>query len=411
MRSQRMMRVAWKGLSTNKLRTFLMMLGIIVGIAALTVIMAVGEGTKADLAQRASQMWSQAHITVFATQPGAAFGPGHMAGVDGVPQTLTAADARAIAEQIPNVATVAGAQVKRNVPLKYKSQSTDAMVFGAVPEWQTLRSYKIVDGEALTQEDETSSARVCVLGPSVVTALFGEAEPLGATIRIENTPFRVQGIAAAKGTSPMGGDMDNRVLIPLSTFSRRLYNMTSLTQIVIALKEPAQMRQSSAEIEALLRERHTVSGPQDKDFSVSMAENLLKVAGSSSRTLTIFLSIVAAISLLVGGVVVMNIMLISVSERTKEIGIRRAVGASEKDILAQFRAEAVLITLFGGLFGALLGIGLTFALPLVSKMQTAFSWPALVLAVLFSTVIGLVFGIQPARRAAGLNPVQALRAE
>lgn len=411
MRSQRMLRVAWRGLATNKLRTFLMMLGIVVGIAALTVIMAVGEGTKTELARRANQMWSQAHITVFAIQPGAAFAPGRMAGVDGVPPTLTEADGRAIAEQIPNVATVAAAQAKRGVPLKYKAKSTDCMVFGVVPEWQTLRSYNMADGEPLSQEDETSSARVCVLGPSVVTALFGDEEPLGATIRIENTPFRVKGIAAPKGTSPMGGDMDNRVFMPLSTFSRRLYNVTSLTQIVIALKDPSQMRRSAADIEALMMERHAISGPQDKDFSVSLAENILKIAGSSSRTLTIFLSIVAAISLLVGGVVVMNIMLISVSERTKEIGIRRAVGASEKDILAQFRAEAVLVTLSGGLCGALLGVGLTLVLPLVSKMQTAFSWQALVLALLFSTAIGLVFGIQPARRAASLNPVQALRAE
>ncbi|MBU0608961.1 MAG: ABC transporter permease [Armatimonadetes bacterium] len=406
-----MMRVAWKGLATNKLRTFLMMLGIIVGIAALTVIMAVGEGTKSELARRANQMWSQAHITVFAIQPGAAFAPGHMAGVDGVPPTLTEADARAITEQIPNVATVAAAQAKRSVPLKYKAKSTDCMVFGVTPEWQTLRSFRMADGEALTQEDEASSTRVCVLGLSVVQALFGDEEPLGATIRIENTAFRVKGIAAAKGTSPMGGDMDNRVLIPLSTFSRRLYNVTSLTQVVIALKDPSQMRRSSAEIEALMMERHAISRPQDKDFSVTMAENLLKVAGSSSRTLTIFLSIVAAISLLVGGVVVMNIMLISVSERTKEIGIRRAVGASARDILAQFRAEALVITLSAGVCGAVLGIALSFALPLVTRMQTAFSWQALVLAVLFSTVIGLVFGIQPARRAAALSPVQALRSE
>jgi putative ABC transport system permease protein len=171
------------------------------------------------------------------------------------------------------------------------------------------------------------------------------------------------------------------------------------------------MSKSALDIEALLRERHSIARPQDEDFTARLAEDIVKIAGSSSRTLTIFLAIVAAISLLVGGVVVMNIMLISVSERTKEIGIRRAVGASERDILAQFRSEALLITLSAGLSGALFGTAISLALPLVTKMHTAFSWQALVLAVLFSTIIGLVFGIQPARRAASLNPVQALRAE
>jgi putative ABC transport system permease protein len=388
-----------------------MMLGIIVGVSALTVIMAVGEGTKAELARRANQMWAQAHITVFAKQPNAAFAPGMMAGVDGVPPTLTADDAKAIAEQIPNVATAASCQNKPNVPLKYKANSTDGMVFGVVPEWQTLRSYKITEGEPISQEDINTSARVCVLAPTIVKELFGDEEPLNTTIRIENTPFRVKGIVAAKGTNPMGTDFDNRVLIPLSTFSHRLYNVTHLTQIAIALKDPSQMSRSAADIEALLRERHGIARPEDADYAARLAEDIVRIAGSSSRTLTVFLAIVAAISLLVGGVVVMNIMLISVSERTKEIGIRRAVGASERDILMQFRTEALLITLSAGVCGALLGTAISFVLPLVSRMQSAFSWQALVLAVLFSTIIGLVFGIQPARRAAGLNPVQALRAE
>jgi putative ABC transport system permease protein len=411
MRSRRVMRVAWRGLVANKLRTFLMMLGIIVGISALTVIMAVGEGTKAELAQRASQMWSQCHVTVFAKQPNAAFAPGMMAGVDGVPPTLTVEDAKAIADQIPNVATAAPTQNKPNVPLKYKANNTDGMVFGIVPEWQGLRSYKITDGEGITQDDVATSARVCVIAPTIVKQLFGDEEPLNATIRIENTQFRVKGIVAAKGTNPMGMDFDNRILIPLTTFSRRLYNVTNLTQIAVALKDPSQMSRSATDMEALLRERHSISRPQDEDFSARLADDIVKIAGSSSRTLTIFLAIVAAISLVVGGVVVMNIMLISVSERTKEIGIRRAVGASERDVLAQFRSEALLVTLSAGLCGATLGTAISLVLPLVTKMHSVFSWQALVLAVLFSTIIGLVFGIQPARRAAGLNPVQALRAE
>jgi putative ABC transport system permease protein len=408
MNYHRALRVAWRGLRDNRTRTLLMMLGIIIGIGALTVIMAVGQGTKADLARRASEMWTQAHITVFAQKPGTPFVPGSMGGVDAVPPTLTEDDAKALVEQVPNVATAAPTQSKPAVPLKHSSQ---AMVFGVVPEWQNLRSYKLADGDFVSAEDVTTAARVCVIAPTVAHELFPDENPIGATIRIENTPFRVKGLTAAKGTNPMGGDFDRRVMIPLTTFSRRLYNVTYLTQIVIALKDPSRMRQSAADIEAVLRERHAITRAEDQDFSVRLAEDILKIVGSSSRTLTIFLAIVAAISLLVGGVVVMNIMLISVSERTKEIGIRRALGASRRDILRQFSLEALLVTLLAGAGGVVLGIVVSFALPLVTRLHTAFSWPAMVLAAVFSIAIGLVFGIQPARRAAALNPVQALRSE
>ena len=411
MNYHRALRVAWRGLRDNRTRTLLMMLGIIIGIGALTVIMAVGQGTKADLAQRASQMWTQAHITVFAQQPGAPSGAGHMAGVDAVPPTLTEDDAKAILEQVPNVATAAPTQGKPNVPLKYKERSSQAMVFGVVPEWQNLRSYKLTDGDFISEEDVATAARVCVIAPTVARELFADENPLGATIRIENTPFRVKGLVAPKGTTPMGSDFDRRVIIPLTTFSRRLYNVTYLTQIVIALKDPGRMKQSAADIEALLRERHSITRTEDQDFSASLADDILKIAGSGSRTLTIFLAVVAAISLLVGGVVVMNIMLIAVSERTKEIGIRRALGASRRDILRQFSLEALLVTLIAGGCGVVLGVVVSFALPLVTRLHTAFSWPAVVLAAVFSVTIGLVFGIQPARRAAALNPVQALRSE
>jgi putative ABC transport system permease protein len=407
----RTLRVAWKGLTGNKLRTFLMMLGIIVGIAALTVIMAMGEGTKVDLARRANQMWAQTHVTVFANKPGAGFTPGKMPAVDEVPPTLTDEDAKAIAEQVPNVATAAPTQSKPGVSVKYRERSSLDTVFGIVPEWQALRSYSIVEGEPITQEDLDTLARVCVIAPTVVKELFGDGDALGATIRIENSAFRVKGIVAAKGITPMGADFDDRILIPLSTFSRRLYNVTNLTQITIALKDPSRMGASAADIEAVLRERHGTARPEDEDFSVRLADDIVKAAGSSSRTLTIFLAIVGAISLLVGGVVVMNIMLISVSERTREIGIRRAVGASRRDILAQFRMEALVVTITAGLCGVALGAVVSAVLPMLTKMQTAYSWQATALAAAFSVGIGLVFGIQPARHAADLNPVQALRSQ
>jgi len=410
-KTSRVLHVAWQGLGANKLRTFLMMLGIVVGIAAFTVIMAVGEGAKAELARRANQMFAQAPITVLAKQPGSGFVRGTATSVDAIPPTLTAEDAQAILDQVPQVAMIGPTQRQANVALKYKERSAEPMLFGVVPEWHVLRNYKITEGEFITEDDLASAARVCVIGQTVLRELFGLDGALDESIRIQNTPFRVKGILGAKGVSPGGGDFDNRVVIPLSTFSRRLYNVTHLSQIVIGLKDPRDMKQAAAEIEGLLRDRHSIARPEDDDFTVRVAESVVRVAGKTSHTLTIFLGVVAAISLLVGGIVVMNIMLISVSERTREIGTRRAVGATRRDIVAQFLVEALLVTTVAGACGVALGTAVSLALPRVGEIHTAISWQAIALSALFSIGVGLAFGIQPARRAASLDPVEALRAD
>lgn len=411
MTGSKMLRVAFKGLKGNPVRTILMMLGIIIGIAALAVIMAVGEGTRADLEERTGRMFAQAPLTVMPQRPGAGFTRGSETGAGAGITTLTVDDAEAIAAQIANVAVVAPTRRKSGATVVFRDRNTQTQVFGVVPEWFRLRDYDMAEGEFITEDDVASAARVCLLGPTVVRQLFGDDPVLDETIRVDGTPFRVKGVLAPKGASPMGGDFDNRVVVPLSTFDRRLYGVTHLSQIVTGLHDPDKMRQTREEITALMRERHGIRQPGQEDFTVRMADVVVDVAGQASRTLTIFLGIVAGISLVVGGVVVMNIMLISVSERTQEIGLRRAVGASGRDIMAQFRAEALLVTGAAGLCGVVLGIAVSYAIPLFTDIRTAFSWQALVVAVVFSVIIGLIFGTQPARRAADMDPVAALRSE
>ncbi|MFO7946998.1 MAG: ABC transporter permease [Armatimonadota bacterium] len=411
MNSIKVLKTAWKGLKNNALRSFLMMLGVVIGIAALTVILSVGAGTREKVEQSTSQMFAEAPITVLTKAPGSGFSRGREASIESAPTTLTRDDAQAILDQIDNVVTVAPTQRQAQVPVKYRDASITTMVFGIAPEWQRLRNYDLTEGEFIGEEDVNAARRVCLIGQTVADELFADASPLDETIRVENTPFTVKGVFAPKGTSPMGGDFDNRVAIPLSTFSRRLFNVDHLSQIVIELREPSRLGATAAEIESLLDDRHGIRNPQDRDFTVRQAKQVVDFAGQTSRMLTIFLGIVAAISLIVGGVVIMNIMLISVGERTQEIGLRRAVGASQSDIERQFRAEALLVTLIGGAVGVGLGAVAAWALPKMTEVPAAFSWTAVLLAAVFSVAVGLIFGVQPARRAARLNPVEALRSE
>ncbi len=411
MSTRHVLQAAWKSITGNKLRTVFMMLGVLIGIAALTVILSVGAGTKQKVEESTSEMFDEAPITVLAKKPGAGFGRGREASVEAAPTTLTKDDAEAILNQISNVRRVAPTQRQRPVPLKYRDASTNSMVFGIVPAWQRLRNYDLTEGQFITDEDVNAARRVCLIGQTVVEELFGDTSPIGETIRVENTPFSVKGTLAPKGSSPMGGDFDNRVAIPLSAFSRRLFNVDHLSQIVIALENPSQLDATAKEITSLMDSRHNIRNPEDRDFTVRKTEHVVAFASQTSRMLTIFLGIVAAISLIVGGVVIMNIMLISVGERTREIGLRRAVGASQSDIERQFRAEALMVTIMGGVIGVGVGILAAWLLPMVTEVPAAFSWTSVLLAAVFSVAVGLIFGVQPARKAARMNPVEALRTE
>jgi putative ABC transport system permease protein len=400
------MRQARRALTANKVRTLLMMVGVTIGIAALTIIVSVGQGAKAQVMGRVQKMFGRNPImvTAFARMEG-------MREMDISASTLTPEDAQAIAKEIANVDQVALVQSKSGVPVKYHDQSITTELFGVTPNWSYIRIWDVAEGEPLGESDQSGAARVCLLGATVARELFGDVDPVGETVRIENVNFKVKGVLVSKGANPRGGDFDDRLIIPISTFSRRLYNVTNLSQVLALLKDTSRMEQTSQEVTALMRERHQITGAKQDDFGVRTASSIVQFASGTQQTLSLFLGVVAAISLLVGGLVIMNIMLVSVSERTREIGIRRAVGARRRDILRQFLAEALAVTLAGGLFGVLIGAGGAMVLSAAKDMPTTVSWQAVAVAVAFSTIIGIVFGVQPARRAARLHPVEALRTE
>jgi putative ABC transport system permease protein len=398
-------RVSIKGLTANKLRTFFMMLGVLIGITALTVIVSVGQGAKVQVMQKMENLSAFGAVMVI---PGGGMTRG-LGSVDTVPATLTAEDAQAIQTEVPNVQDVALVQSKQGMSIKFGGQSTTTMVWGVTPNYPAIRPTPVARGEFFGAEEQSSQARVAVLGQDTAATLFGDADPLEQTIRIENVPFKVIGLQRRMGASPGGGNLDDRILIPQATAARRLFNLTNMTQLVVQIKGRQQVPGAAQRVKQLLHERHHIAAGMPDDFSVRIAEQMLGILTGTSQTLTLFLSIVAALSLLVGGFIVMNIMLISVSERTKEIGLRRAVGARRRDILLQFILEAGGVTAAGGLIGVLLGVGGALFASRLMGWPAALSWPAIMGAVIFAGIVGLVFGVQPARKAAALHPVEALR--
>lgn len=400
-------RVSLKGLIANKLRTFFMMLGVLIGISALTIIVSVGQGAKLQVRERMERLGVFSAVMV---SPGGGYTRGGLGSVEAIPATLTVEDAQAIKAEVPNVEDVAMAQLKQNVPIKFGGQSTTTAVWGLTPNHMKIRPSPAARGELFGPEELASAARVAILGQETAATLFGDADPLGETIRIENVPFKVIGVFKKMGATPGGGNLDDRIFIALSTSSRRLFNVTHLSQLIIQVRETGTLPRVADQVKQLLRERHHIAPGMPDDFSVRYAEQMLGIVTGTSQTLTLFLSIVAALSLLVGGFIVMNIMLISVSERTKEIGLRRAVGARRRDILLQFILEAGAVTAAGGFIGVLLGIGGALLASRLMGWPAALSWPAIIGAVVFAGIVGLIFGVQPARKAAALHPVEALRA-
>ena len=400
---------ALRGLSANKVRTFLMMVGVIIGIAALISIVAVGQGAKARVVKSADKMWGTNPIMVTAGAGGPNAGPHMGMGVGVGSQTLTMEDLQAIEKEVPNVRKASPGLLKSDVQVKYHQQAKTTEVFGITPDFREYRSWDVETGEFISEDDVRSLARVALIGETVARELLGDEDPVGARIMIDNVSFKVKGLLMARGTNPSGGDLDDRVMIPITTFSRRLYNVDYLSNIVVQLKDINRMDETANAITALLRDRHQIVPPKQDDFGVRTPSGVVQMFSGTTQTLTLFLGIVSAIALLVGGLVIMNIMLISIGERTREIGIRRALGARRKDILRQFLAEAVMVTLTGGLIGVLAGIAAARALSVMKGMPTVVSWQAIGLAVAFSVLIGIIFGVQPARRAAHMNPVEALQ--
>jgi len=398
--------IALEGLKVNKLRSLLTMLGIIIGVAAVVAMVSIGLGVQQKIQNSIAGLGSNLLIVM----PGSSKPTGGVRQAAGSNITLTNQDSKAIAREISGINYIAPT-VSQQYQIIYGNQNWNTSVTGTTPEYLQIRNYTIAEGSFFSSNDENARSRVAILGQTVATSLFGAVSPVGKTVRINKAPFRVVGVLESKGQSSMGQDQDDLVLVPLSTAQERLMGITYLNSISIQVESDKVIDKVQQDITVLLRNRHRLAVAATDDFSVRNLTALMATAKETTGTITIFLGAVAAISLLVGGIGIMNIMLVSVTERTREIGIRKALGATYKNILLQFLIEAIVISVTGGLVGILLGVGAAYAVSYFATWQTVISALAIVVAFGVTVLIGLFFGIYPARKAALLEPIDALRYE
>lgn len=399
------LRVALRALRRNVMRTLLTMLGIIIGVAAVIGMVSVGTGARVQVEQQIAAL-GQNVIMIMA---GNMSRGGMFSGMGGAP-TLTVDDAVALRNEVDGVAYMSP-EVRGNEQLVAGNLNWNAQTMGVSHEYLDLRAWPLAEGDFITEQDVKSTARIAVLGQTTAKKLFEDGSPIGATIRIRGTPFTVVGLLSAKGSNMMGMDQDDIVLVPYTTAMRRLFGQNYLRSINLSASSPTVIKEVTTQISELLRQRHRIQPGRDDDFMVRTQAEITEFATSTAKTMTGLLGAIAGVSLLVGGIGIMNIMLVSVTERTREIGIRLAVGARKRDILRQFLTEAVVLSVVGGLIGIMLGVGVSLGL------AAQFNWPtltptyAIVGAFAFSAAVGVFFGYYPARKAAQLDPIEALRYE
>ena len=403
-------RIALRALRVNRLRSALTMLGIIIGVSAVIAMVAVGSGATARIQEQIQAIGSNLIMII----PGSVTSNGIRLG-SGAGVTLSEDDAKAIAAECPAVSAVApvvrgGAQVMNG------SNNWATSIQGTTPDYLTIRDQSVVQGSPFTMDDVNSGAKVALLGQTVAQNLFGEADPVGQSIRIKNAPFLVDGVLSAKGQSPSGQDQDDLILIPISTAKRQVVgasqaNARSVGSIMVQAVNAETMDEAQREVQGLLRQRHRIQPGQEDDFTVRNLSDVFAAQESSAHVMSILLGAIASVSLIVGGIGIMNIMLVSVTERTREIGLRLAIGAKTKDILSQFLVEAVTLSTLGGVVGIVFGLGASALISYFAGWNTLVSPIAIVLAFAFSGLVGVFFGYYPARKAALLDPIDALRYE
>jgi len=382
------------------------MLGIIIGVASVIAMLAIGQGSKESINKAISSLGTNVIIIM----PGST----NTAGVRteaGTSQKLTVDDALAIQKQCPDVSYVSPI-VRNSVQAVTGSMNWRTTMYGVYPEYFNIRNLTLTSGIPFEMTDERAATKVCVIGQTVVQNIFGDGvDPVGLSIRINNVPFKIIGMLERKGQNSFGQDQDDVILSPFSTVQKRLLAITYVQQILASASSENTMDDATSEISSALMERHKLAPEQDPDFTIRTQSEISAMATSTSQVLTGLLASIASISLIVGGIGIMNIMLVSVTERTREIGIRMAVGARGFDILFQFLTEAVLLSLMGGLIGVALGIGASYSLSNFMNWPISIAPASIVLSFAFSSIIGIFFGWYPARKAANLNPIDALRYE
>ncbi|HEX6212167.1 MAG TPA: ABC transporter permease [Methylomirabilota bacterium] len=403
-------RSAARALRVNKLRSALTVLGIVIGVGAVIAMVAVGSGAQARLDEQIRSLGSNLMLVVAgsATTRGVRSGGGSNV-------TLTEDDALALQREIPAV-QAAAATWGRNMHVVHGNLNWGTLVQGATPEWLEVKDWPLVEGRPITGEDHRTAAKVALVGQTAALNLFGDVSPLGLTLRINRVPFTVIGVLDRKGQNTWGHDQDDTVMVPLSTARRKLFGRISgraraIWVITVKIREGEDFADAQMQIRELLRQRHRLPPDRDDDFRLRNPYEVAERHAEASRVMTQLLAAIGSISLLVGGIGIMNIMLVSVTERTREIGLRMAVGARSRDILVQFLVEAVALSLIGGLVGIAVGLGGSRAIGYFAEWRTQIEVEAVLLAFGFAAAIGVVFGLYPARKAARLDPIEALRYE
>jgi len=403
------MRIALRALRVNKMRSALTMLGIIIGVAAVIAMVAVGSGAQQRIKEQIASIGSNLIIVLSGsiTSSGIRMGTGNA-------QTLTEDDARAIARECDATALATPA-VRGGVQVVYGNNNWGTQVLGTTPDYLPIRALEIERGQPFTTSDVESAAKVALLGKTVIDNLFYGENPVGQVIRIKTVPFTVIGTLVPKGQSPTGQDQDDVILMPISTAKKKVIgtsqaNYAAVGSIMVQARE-GRSQDAQDQMKDLLRQRHHLQANEDDDFTIRNMEEVFKAQETSARVMSILLAAIASVSLIVGGIGIMNIMLVSVSERTREIGLRQAVGAKTRDILSQFLVEAVTLSVAGGAIGILLGITASVLISYFAQWSTVLSAGSIVVAFLFSALVGVGFGFYPARKAAYMDPIEALHYE
>lgn len=396
--------MAWASLIANKLRSLLTMLGIIIGVAAVIALVSIGNGVKQDIENSISSLGSNLLVVL----PGAPRTPGARSS-QGSMKSLKISDYEAIAK-LEGV-KAASPMTNGSYVVIYQNKNWTTSVAGVNSNFQDVNNWTMTSGRFFSDKNVQNRERVAVVGQTVVKNLFADEDPVGKEIRVKNIPFRVIGVLKSKGNGTMGNDQDDTVLIPYTTSMERVEGIDYLRRVYVVAKDDGGIDRLQADIENLLRVHHNIKDTNLDDFNIQNMKSIMETVAQTTGTFTLFLGAVAAISLVVGGIGIMNIMLVSVTERTREIGVRKALGATYSVIVTQFLIEAVVISLMGGFIGIAFGIGASKVIGMVSGMSTIVSVPTIIMSFAFSMAIGLIFGIYPARKAAKLNPIDALHYE